>query len=95
MVTSANITVCSSDQVTTVSVTPVPITVYTDAPNCGIFWKRHDLAHLCRYVDPNSCIKQDMVTELFEERCTVGKAVQVFGKRQELLQNGPGDVHPR
>lgn len=36
-----------------------------------------------------------MVTELFEERCTVGKAVQVFGERQELLQNGPGDVHPR
>jgi len=60
----------------------------------SVFWKRHDLAHLRGYVNPNSRIEQDMVTELFEERCTVGKAIQVFGERQELLQNGPGDVHP-
>lgn len=52
-------------------------------------------AYLGGCVDPNCSIEQDMVTKLFEERCTVGKAIQVLGEGEELLQNRPGDVHPR
>lgn len=50
--------------------------------------------HLGRSVDPDSRVKQDVVTQLLEKRGAVAQAVQVLCETQELLQHSPGDVHP-
>lgn len=45
-------------------------------------------------VYPDGSVEEDVVTQLFEERRSVGQPIQVLSKGQELFQHCSGDVDP-
>ena len=51
--------------------------------------------HLGWRVDPDGGVKQDVVTQLSEQRGSVGQTVEVLGDGQELLQHAAREVGAR
>lgn len=62
-------------------------------PEAG--WRWGGVRYLGGRVDPDGGVEQNVVAQLLQQRRSVGQAVQVFGKGQELLQDSPRDVHPQ